>query len=57
MRVKEPHESGTSVQAFAYRECSLEEEQTEETANEHRKDRIDFLKAREVKSTQKEGYT
>lgn len=36
MRVKEPHESGTSVQAFAYRECSLEEEQTEETTNEHR---------------------
>ena len=38
------------------RECSLEEEQTEETANEHRKDRIDFLKASEVKSTSKEGY-
>ena len=37
-------------------ECSLEEEQTEETANEHRKDRIDFLKASEVKSTSKEGY-
>ena len=28
MRIKEPHESGTLVQAFAYRECSLEEEQT-----------------------------
>ena len=35
---------------------ALEEEQTEETANKHCKDRIDFLKAREVKSTSKEGY-
>lgn len=36
MRVKETHESGTSVQVFAYSKCRLEEEQTKETANEHR---------------------
>ena len=36
MRVKETHESGTSVQVFAYSKCSLEEEQTEETTSEHR---------------------
>ena len=36
MRVKETHESGTSVQVFAYSKCSLEEEQAEETANKHR---------------------
>ncbi len=36
MRVKEPHDRGTLVQAFAYRERSLEEEQTKKTANKHR---------------------
>ena len=36
IRIKETHdERGTLVQAFAYRECSLEEEQTKDTANEH----------------------
>lgn len=36
IRIKEPHERGTPVQVFAYHECSLEEEQAEETANKHR---------------------
>ena len=58
IRIKEAHDTREehpfkhSLTASA----ALEEEQTKETANEHRQDRIDFLKAREVKSTQKEGY-